>query len=128
MICVLSWVCALLPSASVELPAQSAAAGAVPHAPAPRAVGAVGAVGAHRESESLLGAAAGHTDLPRSRKKARIRWNDLGVSPAAAVGSKWLEARDQRIDSILQLPSLCEIPARQWLKAPRQRVLIRVTL
>lgn len=61
------------------------------------------------------------------RQPARISCNDLGISPAAAVGSKWLEARDQRIDSILQLNSCCEIPARHWLEAPRQRGSIRVT-
>lgn len=74
-------------------------------------------------------AAAGHTNIPRSweRQPARIRWNDLGISPAAAVRSKWLEARDQRIDSILQLNFRCEIPAQQGLKAPRQRGSIRVT-
>lgn len=75
------------------------------------------------------GAAAGHSDLPRSRTKAACKnqmewpWN---VS-RAAVGSKWLEAQDQRIDSILQPSSGCEIPARQGLQAPRQRTSIRGT-
>lgn len=61
------------------------------------------------------------------RHPARISWNDLGISPVAAVRSKWLEARDQRIDSILKLNSHCEIPARHWLEAPRQRASIRMT-
>lgn len=53
--------------------------------------------------------------------------NDLEISPVAAVRSELLEPGDACIDFSLQMNALCEISARQWLKASRQRGSISCT-